>query len=101
MTSHLMMYLAEGVAETGSKYRAGARHCMMIFVCTASIDTAADEAARAAERNGWAHIEIQRGKELDPDPSVIDDDILRDAAEGAIFSGSAIVVYADELPHNS
>ncbi|MCT2398858.1 hypothetical protein [Novosphingobium mangrovi (ex Huang et al. 2023)] len=99
--SHLIMYLAAGVAETAAKYRPGAKHAMLIYVYTDNLDAAAEDAVEAAERNGWVHLELRRAKELDPDPSEIADDILRDAAQCAVSEGSAIVVYADEIPHDA
>jgi hypothetical protein len=49
---------------------------------------------------GWLLPQIKRGKQVS-DPDVIQDDVLRSAAEGALPDGNCIVVYKDEIALNA
>ena len=101
MATSISMYLAEAIAGSQSGYRLGARHAMLIFVADRNLQDLNDQAIDAAECNGWSMIELKRSKELDADLDLIADDTLRGAAEHASANGSALVVYADEVPHDS
>lgn len=94
------MFSAHGVAAAASGYRAGARHALMLFATGASVNDARTEAIAGAAGNGWMLVEIKREKELDGETALIDDDVLRSAAEVAITDGSSVVVYAQEIPPN-
>ena len=98
MSEPLFMFLAHGVAAETTSYRAGARHALMLYAKGTDITAARLVAVAGAASNGWTFVDVQREKEIDADPSVIDDDVLRSAAEDAVKTGSAIVVYGQELP---
>ena len=101
MTEPLFLFLAHGIATSPSDYRAGARHAMMIYSTGMIITEARSAAIAAAEGAFWTHVEIKREKEIDSNVTIKSDDILRAAAETALAKGSAIVVYADEIPLDS
>jgi hypothetical protein len=46
-------------------------------------------------------VKLKKSKMLDADLDLIEDDILREAAEHAASEGSAVVVYSAEVPHDS
>lgn len=74
---------------------------MMIYSTGMTIKEARSAAIATAEGAYWTHVEIQREKEIDSDTSITSDTILEAAAEAALVKGSAIVVYADEIPLDS
>lgn len=95
------MFLAHAVAAENRSYRAGARHALMLYATGGDIAQARSAAAVGAEEKGWNFIAVQREKEIDIDPSVIEDNVLRAAAEDAVRVGHAMVVYRDELALDS
>jgi hypothetical protein len=99
MPAQLFMFVADAIAEEGSEYRRGARHALMLFATGASIEDARDSAILGAESAGWSFVRVQRGKGIDS-PN-FEDEVLRSSAEHALSTGSALIVYRDELPHNS
>ena len=101
MAASISMYLAEAIAGSRSGYRLGARHAMLIFVADRQRQDLNTQAINAAESRGWSIIELKRSKVLDADLVLILDDSLRGAAEHASANGSALVVYADEVPLDS
>lgn len=101
MKEPLFIFLAHAVAAENRSYRAGARHALMLYATGSDIAQARSAAAAGAEAKGWNFIAVQREKEMDGDPSVIEDDVLRTAAEDACRVGHAIVVYSDELALDS
>ena len=100
MDEYLYMFLAEGVAKAHSRYRDGARHSMMILACGEAQDPAQQSAVSLATEGGWTFVDMKRGKQID-DPDWVEDETLRAAAEEALETGGAIVVYADEIPADS
>jgi len=89
------MFVAEAVADEGSTYRRGARHALMLFATGASIEDAQQKAVEGAEQVSWSFVTVKRGKAIDgPD---FDDETMRGAAEHALDSGSAMIVYQDEI----
>ncbi len=101
MDESLFMFSAKGVAAENTSFRAGARHALMLYATGSEIASARLAAVAGAASKGWTFVEVLREKEIDVDPSVIDDDILRSAAERAIKFGQAVVVYDQELPLDS
>jgi hypothetical protein len=101
MSPLISMHLARAIAVSSRVHRSGARHAMMIFVRRKTSEIGDAEAIAAAEERGWIDVELGRSKVLDPDLDLIEDDILRGAAEHASIKGSSVVVYADELPLDS
>lgn len=91
------MFAARAVANDSTKYRAGARHALMLYAIGTDVVSARSVAISGAECRGWNFVEVQREKEIDADPAVIDDDVLRFAAEEALADGSSLVVYSKEL----
>lgn len=98
MMDHLRMFLVHAVADHAADYRPGARHALMLYATAHSIEAAQHRARDFAAAKGWSHIEFRRGKEINSDPDLIEDDTLRSAAAKALQSGAALVVYADEIP---
>jgi hypothetical protein len=101
MREPLFMFLAHAVAAENRLYRAGARHALMLYATGGDIAQARAAAAAAAQGNGWNFVAFKREKEIDRDPSLIEDDVLRAAAEDAVRVGHSIVVYRDELALDS
>lgn len=91
------MFAARAVATETTKFRAGARHALMLYATGTNVVSARSVAISGAECGGWSFVEIQREKEIDADPAVIEDDVLRSAAEEALAGGSSLVVYSKEL----
>lgn len=98
MNDQLFMFLIHGVAERATGYRPGARHVLMIYAAARSFEAAQRQASEFGAEKGWTHIEFKRGKEISTNTMLITDATLRSAAEAALQSGGALVVYADELP---
>jgi hypothetical protein len=96
MYEYLFCFLADGVAQEKTGHRPGARHALMLWITAPDEDKARLRGADAIEKKGWLLPRIKRGKRVD-DPDLIDDDILRSAAERALADGSSIVVYKDEV----
>ena len=101
MDDRLFMLLMEGVAESASAYRPGARHALMIFATGPDIDGAQSRAVEFVHSKGWTFVEPRRAKEVGRDIETIADDTLRSAAESALARGSALIVYQDEIRPNS
>lgn len=100
MPLSLFIFAAQGVASPQSEYRTGARHALNLFATGTGIDEARSKAIAGAHQRNWLHVEIQREMDLGESP-VIEDDILRTAAEGAVRDGSAVVAYGTEIPLDS
>lgn len=97
MSEPLFMFLAHGIAAESTWHRAGARHALMLYAKGTDITAARLAAVAEAANKGWTFVDVQREKEIDADASVIEDDVLRSAAEDAVKIGSGIVVYGQEL----
>ena len=98
MIDQLFKFLANGVVERASGYRPGARHPLMFYAAERSLEAAQQRASDFGGKKGWAHIEFKRGKEISRDTQLIADETLRSAAEKALQSGVALVVYSVEIP---
>jgi hypothetical protein len=101
MAQSIWMYLAEAIAGTQCGRRPGAGHAMLIFVAGSSSINFDNQAIGAVEGRGWSMVKLKKSKMLDADLDLIEDDILREAAEHAASEGSAVVVYSAEVPHDS
>ncbi|WP_332773089.1 hypothetical protein [Phenylobacterium sp.] len=101
MADQLFMFLALGVAEQSTDYRPGARHALMIFVTASSLQAARLQAVEFVSRRGWCAVDLRREKSIGVDASGISDDILKAAAETAMQSDGAVIVYAEEVPADS
>jgi hypothetical protein len=95
------MFLAEGIADRAADRRPGARHALMIFARGEERAVAERTGVAFAVENGWVHVEVQRGKTIGADPAVVDDEVLRAAAEAALELGATMVVYEVEVPPNA
>ncbi|MCK0530685.1 hypothetical protein [Sphingobium agri] len=99
MEEWLFMLLGEAVAQQATGFRPGARHAIMVFLTAPDQDTARRRAKDVLNKCHWSEGAVTRIKHL-LDPDLIEDDILRSAAETALLQGDAIVVYKDELRHD-
>lgn len=95
MEEYLFCFTAEAVAQEETGFRPGARHALMLWITASDELTARLRGESAVESKGWLLPRITRGKQI-YDPDLIEDDILRQAAESALTDGASIVVYADE-----
>ncbi|RYY47933.1 MAG: hypothetical protein EOP59_00105 [Sphingomonadales bacterium] len=95
--SGLYAFLATAVADAVEGRRAGARHAMLIYVTGPDFEAAQAKAAGIALGTGWMLVRLEKGMLVAPDKPQ-PDPVLQAAAESALAEGSAIVVYADELP---
>lgn len=100
MSDPVFIFSAKGLATEATRFRAGARHALMLFGAGAELASARSAALAGAEGKGWNFVEVQRQKELDADLSSIEDETLRSAAQDAARLGHSIIVYRDELPSN-
>lgn len=94
------MLQADAVAQKQTGYRPGARRALMVFLTAPDEDAARQKARHVIEKRHWLEGRIKRLRQLS-DPDLIEDDILRSAAETALQNGDAIVVYKDEIRHDS
>lgn len=101
MGKALFIFLAHAVVGENRSHRAGARHALMLYATGSDIAQARSTAVAGAERKGWDFVSVQREKEIDSDPSVIQDDVLRAAAQDAVRGGHAMVIYGGELALDS
>jgi hypothetical protein len=93
----LFVFLATAVADAVEGRRPGARHAMLVYVTAEDFEAAQTKAAGVALGAGWMLVRLEKGKPLESDQSQADE-VLAAAAQSALDDGSAIVVYADELP---
>lgn len=98
MNEPLFMFLAQGTATRSTRFRAGARHALILYGKGIDIASARSAAIVGAGGRGWDFVEVQREKEIAADLSIIEDDIVRSAAEDATRIGHSMIVYKDELP---
>ncbi|MBF9151866.1 hypothetical protein [Novosphingobium jiangmenense] len=96
MEEYLFCFTAEAVAQDETGFRPGARHALMLWITASDEQTARARGVSAVEDKGWLLPRITRGTQI-CDPDLIEDDVLRQAAESALTDGAAIVVYADEM----
>jgi hypothetical protein len=96
MEEYLFCFTAEAVAQDGTGFRPGSRHALMLWITAADEQAARLRGEGAVEGKGWLLPRITRGTRI-YDPDLIEDDVLRQAAESALTDGSAIVVYAAEM----
>lgn len=95
------MFLAEAIAGSATKKRPGARHALLIYASAPSLKDAEGVGASFLERHGWTLPVFKRGKEINPDTGLLDDETMRAAAEEAVEHGCSMIVYADALPRDS
>lgn len=95
--NNLFVFLATAVADQVDGRRPGARHAMLVFVTAPDFEAGQRKAGGAMIGAGWMLARLEKGKELNSiDPQ--SDPVLAEAQAHALDTGSAIVVYADELP---
>lgn len=97
MDTGLFIFAVRAVATESTKFRAGARHALMLYATGIDVVSARSVAISGAERGGWSFVEVHRAKEIDADPALIEDDVLRSAAYEALTGGSSLVVYSNEI----
>ena len=95
--SGLYVFLATAVADAVEGRRSGARHAMLVYVTAPDFEAAQAKAAGIVVGTGWMLARLEKGMLVPPDQPQ-PDPLLQTAAESALAEGSAIVVYADELP---
>lgn len=95
--SGLYAFLATAVADQAEGRRPGARHAMLVFVTAPDFEAGQRKAGGVLIGAGWMLARLEKGKELDS-ASPQEDAVLDAAAAHARETGSAIVVYGDELP---
>ncbi|WP_448662313.1 hypothetical protein ACG3SL_16830 [Sphingomonas sp. CJ20] len=95
--SGLFAFLATAIADSAEGRRPGARHAMLVYVTAADFDAAQRRAAGVAIGAGWMLVRLEKGSPLDAGAAT-GDPVLDAAAATALEEGSALVVYADELP---
>ena len=88
--------MAEAVAQEETGFRPGARHALLLWITAPDEEEARIRSLEAIGGKGWLLPQIKRGKQIG-DPDVIQDDVLRSAAEKALADGNCIVVYKDEI----
>jgi hypothetical protein len=93
----LYVFLATAVADAVEGRRSGARHAMLVYVTAPDFEAAQAKAAGIMVGTGWMLARLEKGMLVPPDKPQ-PDPLLQTAAESALAEGSAIVVYADELP---
>lgn len=96
MEEYLFAFTAQAVAQEETGFRPGARHALMLWITAPDEQTARLRGESAVESKGWLLPRITRGTQI-YDPDLIEDDMLRQAAESALTKGASIVVYADEM----
>ena len=101
MDKSIYAFKGEGVAGQVPNRRLGARHTLMIFAQSQSVESAEILAYRIAEDNGWTLVVLQRGGEVNITPDEVHQPYLRSALQGAMQGGSSIVTYEAELPPNT
>jgi hypothetical protein len=94
--SGLFVFLATAVADDVEGRRPGARHAMLIYVTAQDFEAAQVKAAGVAIGAGWMLVRLEKGKPIEGEDAP--DAVLADAARSAREDGSAMVIYADELP---
>jgi hypothetical protein len=95
--SALFAFFATAVADHVDGRRPGARHAMLVFVDAPDFEAGQRKAGGVMIGAGWMLARLEKGKELNSaDPQ--SDPVLAEAQAHALETGSAIVVYADELP---
>jgi hypothetical protein len=99
MTEYPFLFAPTAVANEVNGCRPGARHALLIFVTAADFEAAQRRAEGAALGAGWTMVQLNKGKPIDGEP--MGDAMLDSALEAALEKGSAIVVYADELPSDA
>lgn len=97
MSAPLFAFLATAIADTAEGRRPGGRHAMLVFVTAPDFEAAQRSAAGVAIGAGWMLVRLEKGMAV-PTGRVGDDPVIADAAATARAEGSALVVYADELP---
>lgn len=95
------MFLAEAIAGTATEKTPGARHALLIYASAPSLKDAEGVGASFLERQGWILPVFKRGKEINTDTGLLDDETMRAAAEGAVEHGCSMIVYADALRPDS
>lgn len=68
----------------------------MLWITAPGEEIARSRGIDAISEKGWILPEIKRGKQVS-DPDLIDDDVLRSAAERALAYGNCVVAYKDEI----
>lgn len=68
----------------------------MLWITAADEEMARAQSKSTIEDKGWLLPQIKQGKQVG-DPDLIDDDVLRSAAERALADGNALIVYKDEI----
>lgn len=97
MSTPLFAFLATAIADTAEGRRPGGRHAMLVFVTAPDFEAAQRSAAGVAIGAGWILVRLEKGMAIETDP-VGADPVIAAATETARAEGSALVVYADELP---